>query len=178
MTSTPTRRPLPALVFLIALCLLAALVWWRVLHRSASHAAAAPSCTPTSAARPTGLPWPSQITVSVLNATNRNGLAHATTASLRKDGFRASVGGNDSKHVKGVAEIRYPPAARQSATVLAFYLRGATLVREPSAHGTTVVVSLGARYVRLTSPAAVHSAMAAAHTRFRPTVRATAPSCR
>jgi hypothetical protein len=163
-------------VFLVALCLLAALVWWRVLHRSDSHAAATPTCTTTRVAPPSGLPRPANITVSVLNSTNHNGLAHRTTAALRKDGFRATVGGNDRKHVKGVAEIRYPPAERSSATVLAYYLRGAVLVREPSAHGP-VVVSLGARYTRLATPAAVRAEMTAAHTRFRPTTPVTKRIC-
>ena len=42
MATSTARRPLPALAFLLALSLLTALVWWRVLHRSDSAKAAAP----------------------------------------------------------------------------------------------------------------------------------------
>src|ERR1700735_5311564 len=95
MTSPPTRRPLPALVFLVALSLLTALVWWRVLNRgdSSQSAGARPSCSPSTHAAPvvTVLPRPNTISVQVLNSTDRNGIAKAAQSALSHDGFSTPV---------------------------------------------------------------------------------------
>ena len=49
MATSTSRRPLPALAFLLALSLLTALVWWRVIHRSDSAKAATQFQTDTAA---------------------------------------------------------------------------------------------------------------------------------
>jgi len=41
-----TRRPIPALICLLALTLLTALVWWRVINRDSAHDTKSSSCTP------------------------------------------------------------------------------------------------------------------------------------
>lgn len=150
----PSRRPLPALVFLLALTLLAALVWWRVLDRGSGDAAAGPSCTPsTSAARPKELPEQQAITITVLNATKRHGIATKAQRVLVRDGFQApAAAANDAKtypgysgRVSGVAEIRYGPGGSQGAQLLQYYFPGATLVKT-DAKDATVLISLGAGY--------------------------------
>lgn len=153
-TEPGSRRPLPALVFLLALTLLAALVWWRVLARSSNDAAAGPTCTPsTSAAQPKELPEQAAITVTVLNSTKRQGIATKAQLALVHDGFQAPASAaNDSKaypgysgKITGVAEIRYGPDGSQGAQLLQYYFPGAKLVKT-QAKDSTVLVSLGTQY--------------------------------
>lgn len=94
MAEGTTRRPLPALICLLALTLLTALVWWRVLNRSDSHASTASHCSTTAA--PLVLPRPPGVSVTVLNSTNRAQLAKKTAAVLAADGFVILTYGNDS----------------------------------------------------------------------------------
>ena len=165
--STTKRRPLPALVFLVALSLLTALVWWRVIHRGsgssgASHCTSAPS---TSApAVPTGgatLPTPAAVTVRVVNSTARSGIATKARAVLERDGFRVpDRAANDTAgaRIAGVAEIRYGNGHLADAKLLAYYFPTATLKLTPAA-GDTVVVSLGRGYKRVATQAEVRDAL-------------------
>jgi len=186
MTSPTKRRPLPALAFLLALCLLAALVWWRVLHRSDSAAADKPTC-PTSQA-PKTLPEAAAITVTVLNSTKRKGLAAATRLVLVKDGFRSpgkainddkSFGGHGQ--IAGVGEIRYGADSAPGAQLLAYYFPGAKLVKT-EATDSTVLVSLGAAFKAVATPAAVTAALKAdgitlVRTTGTPQGSGSSPSC-
>jgi hypothetical protein len=165
MPSTPMRRPLPALVVLLALTLLAALVWWRVLSRSHHTSSGAPHCSTA----PTGtqvLPAPGSVTVVVLNSTNRSGLAGTVRSILVRDGFQSpDLPANDrARHgrIPGVAEIRYAAAQLRAATLLHYYLPGARL-RLTTAKDGKVVVSLGNKYRAVATPAAVRAAMARDH---------------
>lgn len=159
MTSATKRRPLPALVFLLALCLLSALVWWRVMNRDDGHAAAKPACTTSQT--PKHLPQPQAISVTVLNSTTRNGIAGVARSALIKDGFQIpNPAANDTSTVAvaGVAEIRYGPTGSDGAKLLAYYLPGAALVAT-QASDSTVVVSLGAKYTAVAASAAVAEAL-------------------
>lgn len=155
MTSPGIRRPLPALIFVLALCLLAALVWWRVLNRDDPAPEHQATCSTTPAQPPTQLPKPAAVTLSVLNSTNHNGLGASVLALLKKDGFKIpAAAGNDTTPVAGVAEIRYGPTGTGGALLLAYYLPGSTLVTTDSAN-STVVLSIGAKYKSLATAAAV-----------------------
>jgi hypothetical protein len=154
VASTPMRRPLPALIALLALFLLTALVWFRVLHRDTGSDAATPCPTETSAST---LPGPNRITVEVLNATDRNGIAGKARTTLVSDGFNVpSPAHNDKSRVKirGVAEIRYGPRGVEAAKVLRYYLPKARLV-STKAKTSTVVLSLGEKYRGVASPSSV-----------------------
>ena len=169
MASSLTRRPLPALIALLALLVLTGLVWWRVLHRGdgAKHPTAHCS-TSTSASPPpasTALPAPAEVTVQVLNSTTRAGIASKARTALVDAGFKSpKPATNDSPRVRvrGVAEIRYAPAQAKAAKLLSLYVPGATLVtaKDPS---TTVVVSLGEKYVRVATAQAVTAALQKQH---------------
>lgn len=165
MASTLTRRPLPALVSLLALLLLTGIVWFRVLHRGDAKGAG-PSCpTSTTKAATSTLPAPSKITVQVLNATTRSGIAARARTTLVSDGFLVpKTATNDSKRkinkVASAAEIRYGPSGLQGAKLLQFYFPGATLVPTQS-KTATVVVSLGSKYKRVATPATVEAALRA-----------------
>lgn len=158
MASTVTRRPLPALIALLALLLLTALVWWRVIHRSDVKSVAKPCPTPTAAQT---LPAPARITVTVLNATKRNGIGATTRTALVGDGFNVPrPAANDAPRttVPGVAEIRYGPTGAKGATLLRYYFPGARMVPTTS-KTATVVVSLGNKYVRVADASTVQAAL-------------------
>jgi hypothetical protein len=138
------RRPLPALAFLLALSLLTALVWWRVFNRTqddGDSAGARPTC---AAQQNVNLPAPNTVHVTVLNATDRAGLAGTVSAALAADGFVMGTPDNDTGSVPGVAEIRFGSAGTAAANLLLYYLPGASLVPTPTATDATVVVSVGA----------------------------------
>jgi hypothetical protein len=148
------RRPLPALVFLLALTLLAALVWWRVLARDDGHAATEPACTPSTASTaPKHLPERAAVTVQVLNSTKRQGIATRAQKVLTQAGFDTpAAAANDSKdypgysgEIKGVAQIRYGPSGKPGAQLLHYYFPDATMV-PTGEKDATVLVSLGETY--------------------------------
>ena len=172
MTEARTRRPLPALICLLALTLLTALVWWRVLTRD-SGTAASTKC-PTSTVTP--LPQPASVSLLVFNGTQRNGLAKTTAAALQKLGFAINGYQNDTKPVTGVAEIRFSPDDSQQATLLSYYVPGAKLVPLDATTSNRLILSLGAQYKSLATPAQVSSAMASAHVTLAPKNGVPAPS--
>ena len=153
------RRPLPALVFLLALTLLTSLVWWRVMNRD-NHPAAQPTCGPSTHAA--AVPRPATVSVSVLNSTTRAGIAKSAAAALTKQGFKVTGYGNDTGHapIAGVAEIRYSPDEGQSATLLTYYLPGASMVRTESRSQGVLVISLGKRYRAVATQHSVQAALA------------------
>ena len=156
------RRPLPALVFLLILALLTAIVWWRVIHRVSSEASSAKSSTSCSPAPVTVVPPPKTVTVHVLNATNRQGLAAGVRSKLAKAGFVVADIGNDDVPIAGVAEIRYGPAGRAAASSwrTTFLARRSSAQPEPTARSR----SLWARSSRTVSTTAtVKQAMARDH---------------
>jgi hypothetical protein len=154
----PTRRPLPALIALIALLLLTALVWWRVLHRGGTSSGAT---TCTTQAQHAVLPAPGQVTVQVLNATKRNGIARRARTTLVTDGFNVPGPATDDKpkvHVRGAAEIRFDRKARKGAQLLHYYFPTARMV--PTAgKSSVVIVSLGEKYRQVASRSAVQATL-------------------
>jgi hypothetical protein len=165
MASTVKRRPLPALIALLALLLLTGLVWWRVLGRDKDkHDTAAPCPT---VAPSVVLPAPSGVTLLVLNATTRAGIAGKARTVLSEIGFDIpGAAGNDVKSlnkIKTVGQIRYGPAGAKSARLVAYYLPGATLVPTKS-KSATVGVSLGKQYRGVASAASVRARLKAHNT--------------
>lgn len=176
MTAPERRRPLPALAFIGALCLLTALVWFRVLHRTDTSATAVKSGCPAtskSAARspvplPTVLPVPSKVTVLVLNSTQRKGIAGAAKKRLEKDGFKVTEAADDATAlgghglIKGTAEIRYGPSALAAATLLRYYFP-ASAMKATDTSGGVVTVSLGSKYRKPATSTVVDTALKKAH---------------
>src|SRR5690242_9943957 len=133
MSSSTARRPLPALAFLLALTVLTAIVWWRVLHRpsggSSPHAGATtvqPTCSP--AGQKVTLPKPGAVTVTVLNGSNRYHLATEVTTLLKSRGFKTGTPNDAPSQLSGIGQIQYGKAGKNGATLLGYYLPGAALV--------------------------------------------------
>lgn len=131
------------------------------------------------------------VTVNVLNATGRPGLAAAVADRLRARGFRVGTVANapSSRSVPAVAEIRYGARGAAAATAVARQVGGATLYVD-GRPGLQVDLVLGDGWTGLrapqqvatavetvpTSPAATPSAPAAASTPRTPSMPA--PTCR
>jgi hypothetical protein len=171
MATSTARRPLPALAFLLALSLLTALVWWRVLHRSdTGKPTAQSSCTASATPTATVLPAPQSVLVNVLNSTQKTGLAAQVTGFLATDGFKTGTPVNDPSPrapVTGVAEIRFGPTGAAAARLLMFYVAGATLVPDARTDAS-VDLAVGAKYTAVASTADVAKALAAAKIRQLP----------
>jgi hypothetical protein len=170
MASPTRRRPLPAVVLLAALTALTALVWVRVLNRDTGHASTSVPCRPLSSTAAL-LPQPATVSVSVLNSTSRNGIAKSTAATLTKLGFKVTGAANDNPdvHVASVAEIRFGPDQKQDAALLAFYFPGAKMVALTSDPTGIVIVSLGAKFIKVATGKAALAAIRAAHVTLAPT---------
>jgi hypothetical protein len=129
--------------------------------RTVCAAKASPSPSATVA-----LPAPGRITVNVLNATTRDGLAKDTAAELKKRGFKIGDVGNApekyDKKVKGPGVLLGPATAKgTSLQVLAAQLTGAELRTDAGRKGADVDLILGDGFKKLTSAQAADTALAA-----------------
>ncbi|MGI5196738.1 LytR C-terminal domain-containing protein [Streptomyces sp. CA-288835] len=130
---------------------------------------AAPDCTPSpspsaSQAPVKALPKPGQITVNVLNATPRSGLAKTTADELKKRGFKIGEVGNATKEydkkVKGTGILLGSAAATDSALpVLRTQLAGAQLKTDTRTKPAEVDLVIGNGFKALTPKAAADKAL-------------------
>jgi LytR cell envelope-related transcriptional attenuator len=142
------RRALPALVFLLVLCVLAGITWMRVLDRvgGRTQAAACGTAAVTS----------SRIQVRVYNATAREGLARKVAGQLIGRGYAIVGTDNDPlagiRPVEGSAEVRYGPAGAKQAAQVRRQVPGAALYKD-ARQGSVVDLVLGEKFRRLATPA-------------------------
>jgi hypothetical protein len=111
------------------------------------------------------LPEPGRITVNVLNATTRGGLAKQTADELKKRGFHIGTVGNATpqydKKVKGVGILLgAKDSTHTSLPVVGAQLAGADQ-RTDTRTGTDVDLILGDRFTSLTSEPDAVKALAA-----------------
>ncbi|MEU6181957.1 LytR C-terminal domain-containing protein [Streptomyces coeruleorubidus] len=118
----------------------------------ASAAGSGTDCAPTTKASPSPsaepLPEPRAITVNVLNATTRSGLAKKTADELKKRGFKIGDVGNATKQydkkVKGPGVLLGPASALDtSLPVLGTQLPGAERRTEAARKGAAVDLVIG-----------------------------------
>src|ERR1022692_1258885 len=130
MSQMTTRRPVPALAFLLALLVLTAIVWWRVLHRDQSDSGSSgngltagtlvQSCN-SSGSPKFVLPRPASVTIKVINGSTKDGLAATVLTDLKARGFKTT--GTDTVTDTAqlttlsteVAEIRYGTSGKANA---------------------------------------------------------------
>ncbi|HEX2904227.1 MAG TPA: LytR C-terminal domain-containing protein [Jatrophihabitans sp.] len=166
MAISTARRPLPALVFLLALLAVTVLVWVRVLHRSSATTNTAPTPVPISTcasagAKPLALPAAKAVSVVVLNGAGRDQLATTVSNQLKARGFRTGTPADAPSPYAGVAEVEYGRAGRAAATLLGYYVPGAKLIPANRADAGLTLI-LGSGYRALASQAAVNAAVARA----------------
>jgi hypothetical protein len=161
------RRPIPAIIFLVALSLVSALVWWRVLNRADSTASPSTGSTAaTACATPTKsvtLPAPANVVVTVLNATGTAGLAGNVSDQLKARGFQVGSPGNDEsgRTETATTEVRYGPAGATAGQLVQIFLPGSKLV-QTTVTTADVTVSVGTTFVALATPEQVAAGVAAA----------------
>lgn len=134
---------LRTLLSLVVLALLVVVVggWgWTMLTEPFPQKADAPVCDAVDVKAGDHV-FPAQVTVSVLNASKREGLAGRTMASLIEDGFVAGTSGNAAKR-SGVSTVQIWTSDPQSPAVelVAAWLPGAKVVRRTSTEPGVVVV--------------------------------------
>ncbi|MQA31984.1 LytR C-terminal domain-containing protein [Modestobacter roseus] len=159
---TRGRRPLPALVFLLVLALAALGVWWNVLgDERARDRAEAAACSDADEAPPSL--DPATVTLRVLNATDRGGLAGEVSEALVARGFVVDEVGNDDSgaEVTGVGELRFGSRGREAADFLTVFVPGVT-ERPDTRADARVDVVLGPDYAELAPPEQVAAALAPA----------------
>ncbi|CAL9482484.1 hypothetical protein SUDANB60_03055 [Streptomyces sp. enrichment culture] len=123
-----------------------------------------PSASPAGAAEP--LPRPGAITVNVLNATTRGGLAQKTADELKKRGFRIGEVANApetfDKKVKGTGVLLGPATALDTALpVLGTQLAGAERRTDPARKGVELDLIIGDAFRGLTAKADADKALTA-----------------
>ena len=153
------RRPLPPLIFLLVLAVVAGAVWWNVLRQdSARKAEAAAACSAAEEAPPSL--DPTTVTVRVFNATDEAGLAKKVADSLKELGFNVPEYANDSsdREVTGVGELRHGRRGDDQAAFLTAYLPAAS--DYPDVRATDVVdLIIGPEFVSLATPEEVAAAL-------------------
>ncbi|MPY63975.1 LytR C-terminal domain-containing protein [Streptomyces spongiae] len=127
---------------------------------------ASPSPTNPKTPAKTTLPRPAQITVNVLNATPRSGLAKETAEELKKRGFRIGDVGNATKEydkkVDGPAVLLGAKTAAGSALpVLRTQLPGAELKTDARTKATEVDLIIGTDFKELLRKKAADKALTA-----------------
>jgi len=124
------------------------------------------SASPGPSASPKVLPKPGQVTVNVLNATPRSGLAKETADELKKRGFAIGDVGNATKaydkKVKGPGLLLGAKAATDAALpVLGTQLAGAELKTDTRPKPAEVDLIIGTAFKQLTTKADADRALAA-----------------
>jgi hypothetical protein len=123
-----------------------------------------PSCTPSPvpAPRHLTLPQPSGVTMNVLNATARGGLAKSTADALAARGFKVAKFGNAAapydKKVVQSALIVAGPAGEAAAREAGTQVPGSAVKIDPAVKGTTVDLMIGNAFTTLATPAAAAQA--------------------
>jgi hypothetical protein len=120
------RRPLPPLIFLLVLALAAAGVWWNVLRKDQERKVEEAKACATAQQAPPSLD-PTTLSVRVLNATDRGGLAQQVATELQVRGFTVAEIGNDDtdREVTGPGEVRHGPRGADAAAFVALVVPGA-----------------------------------------------------
>jgi hypothetical protein len=120
------RRPIPPLIFLLVLALAAAGVWWNVLRQHEAQSADKAAACATAQQAPPSLD-PTTLSVRVLNATDRGGLAQQVADELQRRGFTIAEVGNDGsgREVTGPGEVRHGPRGSDAAGFIALFVPGA-----------------------------------------------------
>jgi hypothetical protein len=115
------------------------------------HDTLTPCPTPSTTA-PTSTLQPSQVRLTLLNGTPRNGLAQQVGGLLRARGFVVLRTDNAPAAVAGPSVVTYGVGGLPAATLLARYVPGARVVSGPRAAAGSVQLVLGGSYARLSTP--------------------------
>ena len=127
-----------------------ALSYYQQGQTSQGASAAGPTCQPADP----DVPAPEQISVTVLNSSNRTGLAAATARQLGQLGFTIVDAANDKtgRDAPSVAELRYGEGGRPGALVLRDYLPSGTKMHKDKREDDSIDLALGAKFSSPVAP--------------------------
>jgi hypothetical protein len=131
------------------------------LVRDSQHDAIVNGCPPGSVMADVTLPDnPSEVTLKVFNGTTKVGLAEAVSSEFQNRKFKTQKAAENRKRFKGVAELRYGPAAVGKAHLLkAYFLARAVPVYDPKRKGEVVDVVIGGQYQSLATTTEVNQSL-------------------
>jgi hypothetical protein len=133
-------RTLLTLAVLALLVVLAGAWGWAKLTAPLPKKEPAPVCTAATVKAGDHV-FPAQVTVSVLNASRREGLAGRTMSSLTTGGFGAGDSGNAPKGTSvSVAQIWTPDPSSPAVALVKAWLPGVKVVRRQVTEPGVVVV--------------------------------------
>jgi hypothetical protein len=117
------RRPLPPILFLLALAIVAGAVWFNVFRDDAAQSASQAAACQSAQKAPPSVD-PKTVSVRVLNATDQAGLAQKVAGELQKRGFVVQEVANDptERKVTGVGEVRHGPRGTDAAAFLGVFM--------------------------------------------------------
>ena len=122
---------------------------------AASSPGGAPDCPAPGV---TAAPIPG-VTVTVLNATDTQGLAATVSAELQARGFTVTEIGNDEGEVPDTAVVRFGPESALQARTVAAQFPGTVLVDDARA-GTDVELAIGTAFAGMNPPEVAAAAVA------------------
>lgn len=103
---------------------------------------------------------PDEVTVKVFNGTSTTGLAESVTDDFANRGFKTQKPAANKKKFKGVAQLRYGPAAVGSAHLLkAYFLAQAEPHYDPKRKGAVVDVVIGNEFQQLATTTEVNQSL-------------------
>jgi len=154
-----SRRPIPPLIFLVILAVVALGVWFKVLQNDQDRpGAAADECPapPTVTALD-----PTTVRLRILNGTETAGLAAQVSAEFVGRGFAVTETDNDrsGREVLAVGELRYGPRGGDQAAYVALFVPGITLIRDTRSDDL-IDIAIGPEFTTLASPEAIAVAIA------------------
>jgi hypothetical protein len=116
---------------------------------------AAPTPSPTTAAKVTAvrLPAPGQVSLRLLNGSNRDRLARVVANELARRGFRVTHTGNAPRPLVGASRVYYGPGGRPAALLVSAHVLGSSVVPVSKAARGAIDVVLGSAFVRLRTAA-------------------------
>jgi hypothetical protein len=132
-----------------------------LVRDSQQDAVAGGGCPAGSVMADVSLPdTPGEVTVKIYNGTSQAGLAESVTNDFSNRGFKTQKPAENKKKFKGVAQLRYGPAAVGKAHLLkAYFLAQAEPQYNPKRKGDVVDVVIGNEYQQLATTTEVNQSL-------------------
>lgn len=157
------RRPVPPLIFLLVLAVLALFVWWKVIRTDEDRTAAnnAPCTLTASDEQVAQLSNMGNIQVHVLNGSSQAGLAASLQTELAGRGFTVLDIGNapSDQAVDTAGKIIYPSGKEFEGKVLQAHLTGFEIERSRAITDGTLTVIAGQTYGGIADPSQASAAV-------------------
>ncbi|GAA2670485.1 MULTISPECIES: LytR C-terminal domain-containing protein [Actinoplanes] len=103
---------------------------------------------------------PAEVTLKVLNGTNRAGLADGVSNEFKNRRFTIQTPGKSKTKFKGVAEIRFgPDAVGKAQLVQAYFLAQAEMEYNAKRKGAVVEIVIGSQFQQLATTTEVNQSL-------------------